>query len=52
MGLGPAGRTQAAWIAAILFRTIIVPLGLTISLIYLIRIRPELVSSEGDQIDL
>ena len=47
-----AGRTQAAWIAAILFGTILVPLGLVISTVYLLRVRPVLVATEGGQIDM
>ena len=47
-----AGRAQVTWIAAILFGTIAVPLGLVISSIYLLRVRPRLKATEGGQIDL
>ena len=45
-----AGRMQAGWIAAILFGTIAVPLGLAVSTVYLVRIRPELVAAEEGRI--
>ena len=47
-----AGRAQVAWIAAILFGTVAVPLGLVISTVYLLRVRPRLRATEGGQIDL
>ncbi len=47
-----AGRAQVAWIAAILFGTILVPMGLLVSSIYLVRIRPRLRATEGGRIDL
>ena len=46
-----AGRDQVAWIAAILFGTIAVPLGLFISTLYLVRVRPRLRATEGGRID-
>ena len=47
-----AGRAQVAWIAAILFGTVAVPVGLVISTVYLLRVRPHLRATEGGQIDL
>lgn len=47
-----AGRAQVAWIAIILFGTILVPLGLVISTVYLVRIRPRLAATEEGRIDL
>ena len=47
-----AGRAQVAWIAAIMFGTVAVPLGLVISTIYLLRVRPRLKATEGGHIDL
>jgi hypothetical protein len=46
-----AGRTQVAWIATILFGTILVPLGLVVSTVYLVRIRPRLAATEEGRID-
>jgi hypothetical protein len=47
-----AGRAQVAWIAAILFGTILVPLGVVVSTVYLLRIRPRLAATEEGRIDL
>lgn len=46
-----AGRAQVAWIATILFGTILVPLGLVVSTVYLVRIRPRLAATEEGRID-
>lgn len=46
-----AGRSQAAWIAAILFGTFAVPLGLAISSVYVVRIRRHLVAVESGRIE-
>lgn len=45
-----AGRTQVAWLAAILFGTIVLPLGVVVSSVYLLRIRPVLVATEEGRI--
>ena len=47
-----ADRAQVAWIAAILFGTIAVPLGLIVSSVYLLRVRPRLAATEAGQLDL
>lgn len=47
-----ADRTQVAWIAAILFGTILLPLGMVISTIYLVRVRPRLAATESGRLDL
>lgn len=47
-----AGRAQIVWLAAILFGTIAVPLGLVVSSVYLLRIRPRLAAAEDGRIDL
>ena len=46
-----AGRTQVLWIAAILFGTIALPLGIVISTVYLLRIRPRLAATESGRFD-
>ena len=47
-----ADRSQVSWMAAILFGTILVPLGLVVSSIYLSRVRPHLAAVEAGRIDL
>ena len=41
-----AGRRRVAWLAAILFGAMVVPVGLLVSSIYLVRVRPELADAE------
>jgi hypothetical protein len=40
------GRRRVAWLAAILFGAMVVPVGLVVSSIYLVRVRPELADAE------
>jgi hypothetical protein len=40
------GRRRVAWLAAILFGAVVVPVGLVVSLVYLVRVRPELADAE------
>jgi hypothetical protein len=40
------GRRRVAWLAAILFGAVVVPVGLVVSSIYLVRVRPELADAE------
>ena len=40
------GRRRVAWLAAILFGALVVPVGLVVSAIYLVRVRPELADAE------
>ena len=40
-----AGRRRVAWLAAILFGALVVVVGLVVSTVYLVRIRPELALS-------
>ena len=40
------GRRRVAWLAAILFGAMVVPVGLLVSSIYLLRVRPELADAE------
>ncbi len=45
-----AERSQAGWIAGILFGVLMVPLGLVISTMYLARIRPHIARTEAGDI--
>jgi hypothetical protein len=40
------GRRRVAWLAAILFGALVVPVGLIVSSVYLVRVRPELADAE------
>ncbi|HEY7071172.1 MAG TPA: hypothetical protein VH479_13695 [Acidimicrobiales bacterium] len=40
------GRRRVAWLAAILFGAMVVPVGLVVSAVYLVRVRPELADAE------
>ncbi len=40
------GRRRVAWLAAILFGAVVVPVGLVVSAVYLVRVRPELADAE------
>ena len=41
-----AGRRRVVWMAAILFGTFALVVGLVISLVYLLRVRPEVAAAE------
>ncbi|HZM31146.1 MAG TPA: hypothetical protein VFB77_11685 [Acidimicrobiales bacterium] len=45
-----AGRRRVAWLAAILFGALVVVVGLVVSTVYLVRIRPELAAVESGRI--
>ena len=45
-----AERSQVAWMATILFGVLLVPIGLAISLWYLLRIRPEVAAAERGEL--
>jgi hypothetical protein len=44
------GRRRVAWLAAILFGAMVVPVGLVVSSIYLVRVRPELADAEAGRL--
>ena len=45
-----AERRQVVWMAAILFGALLVPIGLAVSLWYLLRIRPEVAAAERGEL--
>jgi hypothetical protein len=45
-----AGRRRVAWLAAILFGSLAVVVGLVISGVYLVRIRPEVAAAEAGRV--
>ena len=45
-----AGRRRVAWLTAILFGALVVPVGLVVSSIYLLRVRPELADAESGRL--
>jgi hypothetical protein len=45
-----AERSQVVWMAAILFAALLVPIGLAVSLWYLLRIRPEVAAAERGEL--
>jgi len=45
-----AERRQVVWMASILFGALLVPVGLAISLWYLVRIRPEVAAAERGEL--
>ena len=42
-----AGRRRVVWLAAILFGALVVVVGLVVSTVYLLRVRPELAAVES-----
>ena len=46
-----AGRRRVAWLAAILFGALVVPVGLVVSSLYLLRVRPELADAEAGDLE-
>lgn len=45
-----AGRSQVAWMLAIMFGVLLVPIGLVVSVWYLRRLRPVLAAIESGQL--
>ena len=45
-----AGRRRVVWLAAILFGALVVVVGLVVSTVYLLRVRPELAAVESGRI--
>lgn len=45
-----AGRRRVVWLAAILFGALVVVVGLVVSSVYLLRVRPELAAVESGRI--
>ena len=45
-----AGRRRVVWLAAILFGGLVVVVGLVVSSVYLLRIRPELAAVESGRL--
>jgi hypothetical protein len=45
-----AERSQVVWMAGILFAALLVPIGLAVSLWYLLRIRPEVAAAERGEL--
>lgn len=46
-----SGRERTVWMALILFGTLVTPLGIVISSIYLIRVRAQLIRLESGDFD-
>jgi uncharacterized membrane protein (DUF485 family) len=46
-----AGRRRVVWLAAILFGALVVVVGLVVSSVYLLRVRPELAAVESGRIE-
>jgi Protein of unknown function (DUF2516) len=44
------GRRRVVWLAAILFGALVVVVGLVVSTVYLLRVRPELAAVESGRI--
>jgi vacuolar-type H+-ATPase subunit I/STV1 len=45
-----AGRRRVMWIAAILFGVLTLVVGLVISVVYLVRVRPEIAAAEQGRV--
>jgi vacuolar-type H+-ATPase subunit I/STV1 len=45
-----AGRRRVMWIAAILFGVLTLVVGLVVSVIYLVRVRPEIAAAEQGRV--
>jgi hypothetical protein len=45
-----AGRRRVVWLAAILFGVFVTVVGLVVSTVYLVRIRPELAAVESGRV--
>jgi hypothetical protein len=45
-----AGRRRVVWLAAILFGALVVVVGLVVSTIYLVRVRPALAAAESGRL--
>jgi hypothetical protein len=45
-----AGRRRVMWIAAILFGVLTLVVGLVVSVVYLVRVRPEIAAAEQGRV--
>jgi hypothetical protein len=45
-----AGRRRVMWIAAILFGVLTLGVGLVVSVVYLVRVRPEIAAAEQGRV--
>jgi hypothetical protein len=45
-----AGRRRVLWIAAILFGVLTLVVGLVVSVVYLVRVRPEIAAAEQGRV--
>ena len=45
-----AGRRRVMWIAAVLFRVLTLGVGLVVSVVYLVRVRPEIAAAEQGRV--
>ncbi len=45
-----AGRRRVVWLAAILFGAMVLILGLVVSAVYLVRVRPEVAAAESGRV--
>jgi hypothetical protein len=45
-----AGRRRVMWIAAILFGVLTLVVGLVVSVVYLVRVRPEITAAEQGRV--
>jgi hypothetical protein len=45
-----AGRRRVVWIAAILFGVLTLVVGLIVSVVYLVRVRPEIAAAEQGRV--
>jgi hypothetical protein len=45
-----AGRRRVVWMASILFGALVLVVGLVVSIVYLVRVRPEVAAAESGQV--
>jgi hypothetical protein len=45
-----AGRRRVVWMASILFGALVLVVGLVVSIVYLVRVRPEMAAAESGQV--
>lgn len=45
-----AGRRRVVWLASILFGALVLVVGVGVSVVYLVRVRPELAATEAGQV--
>jgi hypothetical protein len=45
-----AGRRRVVWLACILFGAMVLVIGLVVSVVYLVRVRPEVAAAESGRV--